>query len=75
MRLYANLRKYHPTAEPGAPLTVQLPEGARLMDLFAALKLPEDEVKMAFVQNRHQRDDYPLSHGDRVALFSPVAGG
>ena len=75
VRLYATLRKYNPQASTGDPLTLQMPEGARLADLLARVGVPEDEVKTAFVNNRRRDEDYRLRDGDRVALFPPVAGG
>jgi hypothetical protein len=35
----------------------------------------QSELKMAFVNNLQRDEDYLLHDGDRVALFSPVAGG
>ncbi len=75
VRLYAALRQYHPQMGIGEALTVSLPEGATLADLQAHLRLPADEIKTAFVNNRHQGWDYRLAPGDRVALFPPIAGG
>jgi len=75
VRLYATLRKYSPEAGAGGPLVLQIPEGTQLTDLLARLGVPEGEVKMAFVNNRRQDEDYQLRDGDRVAFFPPVAGG
>lgn len=75
VRLYATLRKYSPETGIGGSMILQVPEGTRLSDLLARLGVPQDEVKMAFVNNRPQDDGYQLHDGDRVALFPPVAGG
>lgn len=75
VRLYAALRQYHPQVGVGEALVVSLPAGTTLNDLRAHLGLPEDEIKIAFVNNRHQGWNYQLAPGDRVALFPPVAGG
>ena len=75
VRLYATLRKYSPETGIGEPLIQQMPEGSRLADLLVRLGVPKSEVKTAFVNNRHQDEDYRLRDGDRVAFFPPVAGG
>lgn len=73
--LYATLRKYASEIGIGEALIMQMPEGARLADLLARLRVPQDEVKTAFVNNRRRNEAYQLHDGDRVALFPPVAGG
>lgn len=75
VRLYATLRRYTPETGIGEPVILQVPEGTRLPDLLVRLGVPKSEVKTAFVNNRQQDEDYQLRDGDRVALFSPVAGG
>ncbi len=75
VRLYATLRKYSPGTGVGEPVVLEVPDGARLADLLARLGVPKGEMKVAFVNNRRQGDDYQLARGDRVAIFPPVAGG
>lgn len=75
VRLYASLRKYSPEIGIGEPVILQVPEGTCLTDLLVRLRIPKVEVKTAFVNNRSQNEDYQFRDGDRVALFSPVAGG
>lgn len=74
VRLYAMLREYGP--EGGRrPFRVELPEGADLKSLLVRLRIPESLSKTAFVNNVAHQQDFPLSDGDEVALFPPVAGG
>ena len=75
VRLYATLRKYSPETGVGEPVILQMPEGASLADLLVRLGVPKSEMKTAFVNNRQQDEDYRLCDGDRVAFFSPIAGG
>ncbi len=75
VKLYAQLRKYHPGPNRSLLLEVQLPDGATPRAIVAQLQLPAALVRNAFV-NGAQRDlDMPLSDGDEVSLFSPVVGG
>lgn len=75
VRTYATLRKYLPQAALGDETLIELPEGSTLGDLFRSLGIPDTEVKVAFVNNLQQEEDYKLQQGDRVALFPPIAGG
>jgi len=46
-----------------------------LNDLLERLKVPKQEAKILFVNNRSQSIDYVLQDGDRVGIFPQVAGG
>lgn len=59
----------------GTPFEVTVPAGSTLGDLVASLSLPEDLVKIAFVNGRQQKLDYRLQPDDQVGMFPPVAGG
>ena len=39
------------------------------------LNIPETEVKIVFVNNRHAGIDRKLRDGDVMALFPPIGGG
>ncbi len=39
------------------------------------LNIPESEVKIVFVNNRHARKDRELCDGDVLAIFPPIGGG
>ena len=75
VKLYAQLRAYHPGPNRSQPLPVELPDGATARGLAAQLQLPAALVRSAFV-NGEQRDlDAPLRDGEQVSLLSPVVGG
>ncbi len=75
VKLYATLRRYRETAQPGTPFEVELSDGAALGDLVAQLELPREEVKVAFVNGRARTMDWPLRPGDQVGIFPPIGGG
>jgi molybdopterin converting factor subunit 1 len=63
----------------GPSVSLELPEGARVRDLLAAVAakaggraLPTPAVA---VNQRYAKPDAPLSATDEVALIPPVAGG
>jgi sulfur carrier protein ThiS len=55
---------------------VQLPESATIDDLLRLLRIPTDQGRpLVSVNGFYQRDDAPLSDGDRVQLLRTVVGG
>ncbi len=74
VKLYATLRRYVEGARTGVPFDVDL-DGSTLSDLYAALGLPAEEVKIAYVNGRARPDDWHLEAGDEVGIFPPIGGG
>ncbi|MBZ4685710.1 MAG: thiamine S protein [Desulfomicrobiaceae bacterium] len=70
IKCFATLARFAPSAG-----VVELPEGARVLDLLAALGIPESEVKLVFRNNRHTAVETVLADGDEVRLFPAVGGG
>lgn len=70
VKCFATLARFAPAAG-----VVELPEGARVLELLAALEIPESEVKLVFRNNRHTAVDAELADGDEVRLFPAVGGG
>lgn len=75
VKLFATLGRFSGQKLPGTPFQMELPEGAVLADLVRRLNLPEDEVKICFVNGRVQELDYALNSGDDIGIFPPVGGG
>lgn len=46
-----------------------------LRDLVVFLGIPEEELKITFVNGVHAGLEHELHEGDRVGLFPPVGGG
>ncbi len=74
VKLYATLRRYVEGAQTGVPFDVDL-DGSTLSELYAALKLPAEEVKIAYVNGRARPEDWRLEAGDEVGIFPPIGGG
>lgn len=75
VRVFATLSRYVPDLRPGTFLEMDLPQGATILDLIQRLRLPVEEVKVAFVNGRSRPFDWPLQEGDEVGLFPAIAGG
>ena len=72
----ANVLSRHPQGvRRDSPLEVELPEGSILADLAAYLALPNEKMRLIFVNGRAQKLDYPLAAGDKVGIFPPIGGG
>jgi sulfur carrier protein ThiS len=59
----------------GVPLEIELPEHSTLADLVNYLNLPQEQVRVTFVNGRTRPLDHGLVSGDEVGLFPPVGGG
>jgi sulfur-carrier protein len=75
LRVYATLCRYVPGVIAGAPVDIDLPEGATVADLIEKMAMPARDVKIVFVNGRTQRPDWRLQQGDEVGIFPPVGGG
>ena len=75
LALFAYLSGYHPDGQGGRTARpIDVADGATVGELIARLGLP-DGPRVVFVKGRHAADDQPLSDGDRLAIFPPIAGG
>ena len=70
VKLFASLRKFGPEEQ-----VMELPEHTTLADLAATLKLPPEISLLRVVNGEIRKPDFPLSEGDEIALFPPIAGG
>jgi molybdopterin synthase catalytic subunit len=72
VRLFAGLREAH-----GAPrVSVQLPEGASVADVWPQLGLGDEPAGLLYAVNRaYARREQQLADGDEVAVIPPVSGG
>lgn len=74
-KLFATLRRHYPDLAIGETMAVELPDEATVGQLLEELTLPEEQVKVVFVNGIIQKEDHSLSDGDEVGLFPPVGGG
>jgi len=76
VKLYASLRRFAPDQPLGEPMTCHVPEGATVEHLMTeVLGLPRDVVAIILVNGMRSEPQRPLSPGDEVVLFPPMAGG
>jgi len=75
VKLFATLRRQFPDLKVGEAMSVELPEDATVAELVNELALPEEQVKVVFVNGTIQKEDYGLTDGEEVGIFPPVGGG
>jgi sulfur-carrier protein len=75
VKLFATLTKFTPGKNPGVPFVSEIPDGSTLSDLMTHLNLPEEEVKLSYVNGRLQPLEYELNNNDDVGIFPPIGGG
>lgn len=76
VKLFANLVEFSPDPSySGAPFEYEIADGATMGDLVMQLKLPDDLVKVQFVNGIIVEAERVLLEGDSVGIFPPVGGG
>ncbi len=76
VKLFANLVKFSPNPKySGAPFLYEMKDGMTFADLINDLQLPEEDVKILFVNGIICEKDRVLQEGDEVGIFPPVGGG
>lgn len=75
IRTFATLSVYnsHPGIDKNA--LFEIAEDSTVKMLIDVLGIPEEDIKLIFVNGRHSKLTTVLSGGDRVGLFPPVGGG
>lgn len=79
LKLFATLSQYLPPGSIKNEARIQVPEGATAHGVMDLYRVPRDQAHLV-VRNGvfvlpHQRNNMPLSEGDTLALWPPVAGG
>lgn len=75
VKLFATLRKYIPELELGKSLDVQVEKGTTISRLYEILKVPAEEIKLAYVNGIYCETDTILKDGDEIGIFPPIGGG
>jgi sulfur-carrier protein len=75
VKLFATLRRHYPDHGIGEEMPVELPDGATLEYLIEQLQLPDEEVKVTFVDGIVRKKGHHLDDGAEVGIFPPVGGG
>ena len=71
IKLFATLSRYTPSSPDQYPV---LP-GTTIRDLLNELGVPENDVKLIFINGIKKDLPSTLHGGERVGIFPPVGGG
>jgi molybdopterin synthase sulfur carrier subunit len=75
VKLFATLRYLRPGLGIGEAFAVELEAGTTVGGLIRHLALPEEEIKLVFVNGIVRGVDHILADGDELGIFPPVGGG
>ncbi|WDP92840.1 MAG: MoaD/ThiS family protein [Desulfobacter sp.] len=70
LKLFVTLAQYHPGEG-----RLEIENGTTVADLIKNCGIPEEEVKLIFINGRKAGAGDVIRDGDRVGLFPPVGGG
>ncbi|MCG6908502.1 MAG: hypothetical protein LJE94_00085 [Deltaproteobacteria bacterium] len=75
VKLYGALGKDLREHDPLKGMTVELPEGMRILDLIEQLGIPRKKVGIISVDGRLVKDTRVLGAGNFVRMYRPIFGG
>jgi molybdopterin converting factor small subunit len=71
IKLFASLQKFMPASAENFAIETGITVGA----LIQQLNIPQDMIKLVFIDNVHAELTSTLKGGERVGIFPPVGGG
>lgn len=75
VKLHASLGQYKPADADSLRFDMQLVEETTVLQLLTSLSIPDGIIKMISLNDRLVKNTATLSDGDRLILFSTIAGG
>ncbi|MBI4587254.1 MAG: MoaD/ThiS family protein [Candidatus Rokubacteria bacterium] len=75
VRLFATLAAYLPDEGDGRSAVLELAEGSTATDAVRFLQIPTEIPMMMLINGRDAASEQPLTDGDVLSLFPPLAGG
>jgi molybdopterin converting factor small subunit len=75
IKLFGIFREFRPPQTEGSGFRLDMDEGARIQDILAHLKIPENLPKSIICNGRVAHEDQVLRESDVLAIFSPITGG
>ena len=75
VRAYATLARFLPVGAVDKTCRIEFDADVSVSHILERLGIPEDSVKLIFINGVHAQKTTILTDGDRVGLFPPVGGG
>ncbi|MCG8686597.1 MAG: MoaD/ThiS family protein [Desulfobacterales bacterium] len=71
LKLFVTLSKYHPNGSGDH----EVADGTTVEEMIKDLGIPQETVKLIFINGKKADAGQVMCQGDRVGLFPPVGGG
>jgi molybdopterin converting factor small subunit len=75
VRLFATLERYLPPGSANGLAILDVPDGSTAADVARHLGIPAGFERVLLVNGREAGAEHPLSPGDVLDLYPPLAGG
>lgn len=75
IKLFGIFREFCPPQTEGSGFRLDIDGDARIQDILARLKIPENLPKSIICNGRVAKEDQVLRESDVIAIFSPITGG
>lgn len=75
VKLHTSLAQYKPTDAESLKFDMKIVEEMTINQLLSKLSIPDENIKMISLNDKLVKDTSTLSDGDRLILFSTIAGG
>jgi molybdopterin converting factor small subunit len=75
LKLFASLQQYLPVGTRGRQAQVDVAVGETAGSVLERLGVPRDLAHLLLVNGQHRDWDTPVTEGDTLSVFPPVAGG
>lgn len=75
VKLHTSLGQYKPIDADSLKFDMKIVEEATVLQLLAKLSIPDEIIKMISLNEKLVKNTATLSDGDRLILFSTIAGG
>jgi len=75
INLYATLSQYLPNRSGQTSANMDIKNDTSVRELLQQLDIPDESVKLIFINGVHAGMDAILKDGDRLGVFPPIGGG
>ena len=75
VKLFGTLKQHISDYDPVHGLEVEIPDGAKVEDLFSHLEIPQIDTPIVTLNHRIVKTEEKLIDGSEVSLIQQVSGG
>ena len=79
LKLFASLKRFMPQGHLNGEVAMEIPDGKPIEHILSDLNVPLEQCHLVIVNGvfipREKRASTPMTEGDTLAVWPPVAGG